>query len=174
MNLISFLFLKDIKNLEGSCQLPWGRRLLCWGASVRSLLIHWNRNAEYIWSWWEEASWRVRGKVAEPGARGGKARWCEMKQTCQNHSNSRQARRVRSAPKSKATVFSRCLYAKRHQWLLERKGLGCTLLEGQRRKGRGCDVVHVLTDMTEHGLLLLPALWKWSLFSWRNPNLGPR
>lgn len=138
MNLISFLFLLFERHRESV-------RKLSVAVSVKaSLLRIFSRTpfdpleykcTEYIWSWWEEASLKSQRQSSIAGEHGRKASWCVMKQTCQNPSKTRQARLCESAPKSKATIFSRCLYAKTPP-LLERRGLGCTL-PGRGRGGRG-------------------------------------
>lgn len=46
--------------------------------------------------------------------------------------------------------------------------------EGQKREGLWhCPCIAKRLDRQNHGLLWLPALLKWFLFSWRNPNLCP-
>lgn len=112
---------------------------------------------------------KLKGQRQSSRARegGGKARWCEIKQTCQNPSKTRQARRGRSAPKSKATVFSPLPLCQKTP-LLERRGTGCALPGRAEEEGVGlwhCPCI----DRREHGPLLLSALLTWSLFFWGTP-----
>lgn len=145
-------------NLGGSFQLLWEWRLLCWGSSARSLLIHWNISAQSTFS----GKRQVKGQrqCSRAVEYGGKASWGKMKQMCQNPSKARQARRVKSAPKNKAVLFFHSLYTKRRCCQRE-EGWGAPYWgEAERRKGRLWHSAHELANGSrqEHGLLLLPAL----------------